>query len=566
MKAEFDAIVIGSGISGGWSAKELAERGLKVLVLERGHNIDPAKDYVDMRQPWERPHFDQIPEDEIAEHYPIQHRGVSYAVKASTRHFWVKDSEHPYLTAPGTDYDWLRGYHLGGRSVTWGRQSYRFSEIDFEANKKEGVGIDWPIRYGDIAPWYDHVERFAGISGASEGLAQLPDGEFQPPFEMTCAEKAFKARVEKVFPGRKVINARVAHLTAPTQEQLDLGRSPCQARNMCSYGCTFKAYFSSLNATLPAAQRTGNCTILTDRIVASLKYDAATGRVTGVETVHQGTRERTTHTARMVFLNASAIASALILLNSKSAAFPNGLANRSGQVGRNLMDHVSATWLQGRMTGFENQTIFGRRPGGFYIPRYAGVTEGDKDYARGFGYQGGSTPENLIHGSGPGIGASYKSRHSSPGAWYIRFGAFGEVLPNPDNRVSLHATKTDRWGLPLAVFDCRMGENERKMMAAARKDGIAMLEAAGCTDIVAPEREVTLPGNRIHEMGTARMGHDPATSVLNGWCQAHDVPNLFVTDGSFMTSAGCQNPSLGYMAFSARAAHHAADLAAAGAI
>ena len=564
--SEFDAIVVGSGISGGWSAKELCERGLKVLLLERGPNMDPQTDYVDLIPPWQKPNFDQIPEDEIKAHYPIQHRGVAYAVKASNRHFWVKDSEHPYTTEAGTDYDWLRGYHLGGRSITWGRQSYRMSEMDFEANKKDGYGEDWPVRTADIAPWYDHVERFAGISGANEGLPQLPDSQFQPPFPMTDPELAFKSRVEEAFPGRKVINARVAHLTEPTEEQIALGRAPCQARNICSSGCTFKAYFSSLNATLPAAQRTGRLTIKTDAIVASLSYDPTNNRVDGVEVIDREGHTRTTYRAKLVFLNASAISSALILLNSKSEQFPAGLANRSQQVGRNLMDHVSATAATGTLPGFESVTSFGRRPGGFYIPRYANVTESDKPYIRGFGYQGGSGRVNMLHGRGPGVGADYKQRHKQPSPWYVRFAAFGEVLPNNDNRVTLHTSKTDQWGLPLAHFDCQMGDNEKIMMAEARKDAVAMLQAAGAVNIQAPERDVTLPGNRIHEMGSARMGHDPTTSVLNKWCQAHDVPNLFISDGAFMASAGCQNPSLTYMAFAARAAHYAADQLADGQI
>lgn len=564
MNTEFDAIVVGSGMSGGWSAKELAERGLKVLVIERGQNIDPSEDYADLIPPWEKPNFDQIAQDEIEAHYPIQYRGVAYAVKESNKHFWVKDSEHPYTTAPGTDYDWLRGYHLGGRSITWARQSYRLSAMDFEANKRDGYGEDWPVRYHDIEPWYDHVEKFAGISGANEGLPQLPDGQFQPPFEMTDPEKAFKQKVEQAFPGRKIINARVAHLTEPTDEQIALGRAPCQARNICAMGCSFKAYFSSLNATLPAAMKTGNCQIVTDEIVAEVIYDADQGRATGVKVIHQHSRERKTYTAKLIFLNASAIGSALILLNSKSTAFPDGLANTSGQVGRNLLDHVSATSAVGTLAGYENVTSFGRRPGGFYIPRYANLTEQDKPYRRGFGYQGGSGRLHALPGRTAGIGADYKSRHKQPGPWYISFAAFGEILPNNNNKVTLHPTERDKWGLPLAHFECRMGENEVMMMVAARADAIAMLQAAGCTDISVPERDLTLPGNRIHEMGTARMGRDPATSVLNGWCQSHDVPNLFVSDGAFMASAGCQNPSLSYMAFSARAANYAADLLAAG--
>lgn len=563
---DFDAIVVGSGMSGGWSAKELTERGLKVLVLERGSEIVPERDYTDRVPPWERPNLDRVPEDEIERHYPKQYGGVAYAIKETTKHFWVKDDEHPYEEADGTSYDWLRGYHTGGRSIMWSRQAYRLGPQDFEANLREGVGVDWPVRYEDIAPWYDHVERFAGIAGSREGLSQLPDGVFQPAFALTCAEEAFKERVEAAFPGRNVIPARVAHLTDATEEQRALGRTNCRVRNRCEHGCTFRAYFSSVNATLPAAQRTGNLTIVHDAIVQSLDFDAETGRVTGVRVIDAQTRERRTYTSRVVFLNASAIASAMILLQSTSEAFPNGLANRSDQVGRNLMDHVSGAGASGVIHGFEDKTTFGRRPGGIYIPRYANVTETDKPFSRGFGYQGGGTPLGNSGGRIPGIGRAYKESHSAARPWRISIGAFGEQLPHPDNRVTLHPSRRDKWGNPIAVFRVTYGDNERRMLEEARTDAIAMLEAAGCTDISSGEVRLTKPGNRIHEMGSARMGRDPRTSVLNGWCQAHEVENLFVTDGSFMASAACQNPSLTYMAFSARAANYAADLMAEGAL
>jgi choline dehydrogenase-like flavoprotein len=558
--ADFDAIVIGSGMSGGWSAKELAERGLKVLVLERGKQIVPERDFTDQIPPWERPNLDRVPQDEIAAHYPKQYGGVAYAIKATTKQFWVKDDEHPYEEAEGTSYDWLRGYHTGGRSIMWSRQTYRLGPQDFEANKLEGIGIDWPIRYDELVPWYEHVEKFAGIAGSEEGLSQLPDSVFQPAFELTCAEKEFKSRVETAFPGRNVIPARVAHLTDATDEQKALGRTNCQARNLCNHGCVFKAYFSSPNATLPAAERTGNYTIVHNAIVQSLDYDAASGKISGVRIVDAETNERRLYTSRVVFLNASAIASAMILLQSKSETFPNGLANRSDQVGRNLMDHVSGANANGLISGFENKTVFGRRPGGIYIPRYANVTENDKPYKRGFGYQGGATPISNTSGNLPGIGRSLKEAHKAPGPWRVSISAFGEQLPDANNRVTLHPSRRDRWGNPVAIFDVKMGMNELTMLQEARKDAIAMLEAAGCTSINSAPVNLTKPGNRIHEMGSARMGRDPATSVLNSWCQAHDVSNLFVTDGSFMVSAACQNPSLTYMAFSARAANYAADL------
>ena len=552
-------------MSGGMSAKELTERGLKVLVLERGPEIIPERDYTDQLAPWQTPNLDSVPEDEIKRHYPTQYGGVAYAIKNSTKHFWVKDDEHPYSTTEGTTYDWLRGYHTAGRSIMWSRQTYRLSDIDFDANMKDGHGVDWPIRYADIQPWYEKVETFIGIAGTAESLPQLPDSVFQPAFALTDAEKSLKSSVESRFPGRNVIPARIAHLTDATEEQRSLGRSNCQARNQCHRGCTFKAYFSSLNATLPAAQRTGNLTMVHNAIVQALEYDATSNRVTGVRVIDATNNERRTYTAKAVFLNASAIASAMILLQSTSDAFPTGLANRSDQVGRNLMDHVSGAGISGFMHGFNDLKTFGRRPsGGIYIPRYANVTETDKPYLRGFGFQGGASPLDHAGGQIPGIGRAFKEAHRRPGPWRVNILAFGEQLPNPNNRVTLHPSRRDRWGNPQALFNVTYGDNERIMQEEAVKDGVAMLEAAGVSNIRHGEVNLSKPGNRIHEMGSARMGRDPATSVLNGWCQAHDVPNLFITDGAFMASSACQNPSLTYMAMSARAAHYAADLIAAG--
>ena len=557
---DFDAIVVGSGMSGGWSAKELCERGLKVLVLERGPEIKPERDYVDQLPPWEQKNLDRISQDEIEKHYFKQYPGVAYAVKESNKHFWVKDDEHPYETVEGTEYDWLRGYHTAGRSIMWSRQSYRMGPQDFTANKDEGVAIDWPVRYDEIKPWYDYVEEFVGVAGNRDGLEQLPDGVYQPGFELTDAEKFFKSSVESTFPGRNVIQARVAHLTEATDEQRDLGRSNCQARNRCHFGCAFKAYFSSLHATLPAAERTGNMTIVHNAIVQTLEYDEDAKRVTGVRVIDAQTNERRFYSSTLVFLNASAIASAMILLQSKSEAFPNGLANTSDQVGRNLMDHISGAGANGLINGFENQKVFGRRPGGIYIPRYANITEEGKPYTRGFGYQGSASPIGNAGGQIAGIGRTFKEAHRSPGPWRISIGAFGEQLPNPNNRVTLHPNKTDKWGNPIALFNVSYGENEHVMLEEARKDAVAMLEAAGCTNINSNPVNLTVPGNRIHEMGSARMGNNPSDSVLNKWCQTHDVPNLFVTDGAFMTSAACQNPSISYMAFTARACDHAVKL------
>jgi choline dehydrogenase-like flavoprotein len=558
--SDFDAIVVGSGMSGGWVAKELTERGLKVLVLERGRDIDPAKDYTDMMDPWEKANLDKVPEDELKRDYEVQ--GDVYAMFESTKHFWVKDSEHPYETPKDRPYKWRRGYHLGGRSIMWARMSYRLSNLDFEANLKDGHGVDWPIRYEDLAPWYDKVESFAGISGSKEGLPQLPDGKFLPPFEMTVVEKHLKASLEANYASRKMIIARSANLKTATQEHLDLGRGPCQSRNHCFHGCSFGAYFSSNSATLPAAKRTNNLTIVTDAIVHSVDYDEKAGRVTGVNVIDAKTKEKKLYTGKMVFLNASTIATALILLNSKSARFPNGLANSSDQVGRNLMDHVSGVQITGLVPGFEDKYIEGRRPTVSYIPRYGNVTGKDQPYDRGFAFQVYSGRDGW-YGERPGIGEEFKKANRTPGPWRITLHAMGEVLPYADNRVTQHKSRNDQWGIPIPFIDATMRENERKLMQAAAADAIEIMEKAGVKIDNKPDPmkiEPTPPGQLIHEMGTARMGRDPKTSVLNGWNQAHDVPNLFITDGACMTSSAVQNPSLTYMAISARAANHAADL------
>jgi choline dehydrogenase-like flavoprotein len=561
--SDFDAIVVGSGMSGGWCAKELSERGFKVLVLERGREIDPKVDYGDTIPPWKRPNLDRVPEVEIAKHYYVQK-----PARETSKQFWVKDDEHPYETAPERKFDWLRGYHTGGKSIMWARQSYRLSPMDFEANSRDGHGVDWPIRYEDLAPWYDYVERFAGISGQKENLPQLPDGVFQPPFAMTRGEVAFKERVESAFATRKVIHGRTANLTAPTDEQRALGRNACQSRNYCDRGCIFGAYFSSNHATLPAAARTGNYTLVSNAIVQSVEYDPKARRVTGVRVVDAITKQGRTYTAKVVFLNASTIATTAILLNSISEAFPAGLANRSDQVGRNLIDHLGGAMAVGLLNEFQDSYYAGRVPNGIYIPRYANVTEHDTDFVRGFGFQGAARRVGWS-GDRPGIGADFKIANRTPGAWFVFVTAFGEMLPHPDNRMTLHRTRKDAWGMPVAVFDVSHGKNDHALMARAAKDAKAMILAAGAVPLAASAdrpQDLGPPGRAIHEMGTARMGKDPATSVLNKWCQAHDIANLFVTDGAAMTSGGCQNPSLTYMALSARAANHAADLLKEGAL
>lgn len=545
----FDAIVVGSGISGGWVAKELCERGLKVLMLERGPEVRHGEDYSNDLAASLKRSEDQIALEEREKHYPY-YVGVSYALFESNKTFWASDYDHPYETAPGKPYRWIRGYQLGGRSLTWGRQSYRWAPQDFESNLKDGHGVDWPIRYDDLAPWYDHVEAFAGVSGDYDGLCQLPDGDFLPPWPMNAVEEAVKANIEAAFPTRNLIMGRVANLSRTTKVHQDLGRKRCEGKLRCAHGCNLGGYFSTQAATLPAAQATGNLTVVTDAVVASVEYDAGLGRVTGVRVIDRVTKAARTYSARMVFLNASSINTSALLLNSVSDAFPRGLANGSDQVGRNLMDHVSTRPIVGRWPGFQDEPDPGERPTGIYIPRYAHVTEDDKPYLRGFGMQGGAVRTR---------------RAEAPGGlpWSMSLMPFGEVLPNPDNRVTLSPTRKDSWGVPVPVIDAAHGRNEHLMMREAARDAYQMLAAAGCVDITpweAAAEHITPPGDRIHEMGTARMGRDPATSVVNGWGQAHEVPNLFLSDGAVMASSASMNPSLTYMALSARTANHAADL------
>jgi choline dehydrogenase-like flavoprotein len=548
----FDAIVIGSGMSGGISAKELCERGLKVLVLERGRKLEHITDYHDQQQPWELPNNNLIPEEELARDYPIQRQ--CYAVNAATKDFWVKDSEHPYTTPDGKPFSWIRGYHLGGRSIMWGRQSYRMSEMDLSENLKDGHGCDWPIRYADLAPWYDHVEKFVGVAGSKEGLPQLPDGEFIPPFEMNDGEKLFKASIEAKFAGRKVIIGRNANLSVAQPHHEELGRTTCQNRSICERGCSFGANYSSLSAALPAATRTGNLTIVTDAIVHSLIQDPKTGKITSVRVIDANTKLGKTYEAKVFFLNASTIGSAQILLNSANEANPRGLCNKSDQVGRNLMDHMYALTTVGAMPTYPADSYYhGRRPTGIYIPRYRNVTEEADGYVRGYGFQG-TRPT----GDAPGIGQELKERGRKFGPWLTFISGFGEMLPDPNNRVTLGAGK-DKWGLPILHIDCAQGPNEAKMAKQLLADSKAMIEAAGGF-VVSQSNAPGTPGLGIHEMGTARMGRDPLTSVFNGWNQAHEAPNLFCTDGAVMASSGCQNPSLTYMALSARAADHAAKL------
>jgi choline dehydrogenase-like flavoprotein len=563
--ADFDAIVVGSGISGGWAAKELTERGLKVLLLERGRDVVHRRDYVtENKTSWELPYRGQIPEAIVERDYFVQKD--CYAFTDYTKHFFVNDREHPYATPEDKPFSWIRGYQLGGRSLLWQRQTYRLSDLDFQANQRDGHGVDWPIRYKDLAPWYDHVESFAGISGSLEGLPQLPDGKFQPPFEMNCVEKEVKKRIEAAFPGRKLIIGRTAHITEPTPEQAALGRTRCMNRNECQRGCSFGAYFSSLSATLPAAARTGNLTIVTDAIVDSVVYDEDAKRASGVRVVDARTRKRSIYTGRIVFLCASTLATTQIMLNSRSESFPHGIANSSGTLGHHLMDHLGGIAASGIFPGFEDRYYSGRRPTRCYIPRYRNVVDKDERFLRGFAFQGGADRPSWTRGASmKGFGTALKEALRQPGPWIFSISGFGEMLPDRRNRVWLDEKKRDTWGMPILNIECGHRENDLAMMKAIVADAREMLEAAGLVNVTTTKGNAP-PGLLVHEMGTARMGHDPATSVLNRFNQAHDVPNLFVTDGAAMTSSGCQNPSLTYMALTARAAAYAADLLKAGSL
>ncbi len=554
-QATYDAIVVGSGISGGWAAKELTEKGLKVIMIERGRDLKHITGYeTALKAPWELEHRGRVTTVAREEYWAGYRTG--YTANEEHRYLFENDKENPYIETRG--FDWIRAYHVGGRSLLWGRQSYRLCEADFEANAKDGIAVDWPIRYKDLAPWYDHVEKFAGISGSKENLAVLPDGEFLPPMQMTCLEKAVKGSVEKKFPGRKLIIGRTANLSQANQVHTDLGRASCQFRNMCMRGCPYGAYFSTQSATLPAAQLTGNLTLVTDAIVSEVLYDESLGKATGVRIIDQHTLETREYYAKIIFLNASAIASSAILMNSKSSRFPNGLGNDSDQLGRNIMDHHLAVGAAGEYEGFEDQYYFGRRANGIYVPRYRNWGNDKRDYIRGFGYQGGGFREGWSRGSGQkGFGAAFKDGLSKPGAWRMNLGGFGEMLPDENNRMTLSPDKTDKWGLPLVIFDAAYGENELKMRKDMMEDAAEMLEAAGLKNI-SPYNDLSKnPGIGIHEMGTARMGTDPKTSVLNKNNQLWECENVYVTDGACMTSSSCVNPSLTYMALTARAADHA---------
>ncbi|NKI30588.1 GMC oxidoreductase [Croceivirga thetidis] len=547
-KNTYDAIVIGSGISGGWAAKELCEKGLKTLVLERGRMVEHIKDYpTATKNVWELPHRNQLTREQ-QEQNPILSR--CYAYQPATEHFFVKDNEHPYIQKK--PFDWIRGYQVGGKSLLWARWTQRWSDLDFEANAKEGIAVDWPIRYEDIAPWYSYVERFAGISGNRDGLPQIPDGEFLPPMEMNCIESHFKDQLKSLYDDRHLVISRTANLSQP-----HLGRGQCQHRDLCYRGCPFGAYFSSNSSTLPAAEKTGNLTIRPMSVVHSIIYDKTTQKAKGVKVIDANTKEEMEFYSRIVFVNAATLNSTLLLMNSKSSRFPDGLGNDSGELGHNLMDHNYNARVEGTSSDFENQYFFGKRPTGTYLPRFRNFgNDRQTDFKRGYAYSVGGTRNVGTEMSETLIGEELKTNLTSLGPWKIQMSGMGECLPYHENKVSLSKSETDEWGMPLLEIDAEFKTNELNMQKDMVASAFEMLDKAGFTDL----EEIPMNRNfglNIHEMGTARMGRNPKTSVLNKNNQVWGCENVFVTDGACMTSSACQNPSLTYMAITARAADFA---------
>jgi choline dehydrogenase-like flavoprotein len=544
----YDAIVVGSGISGGWAAKELTEKGLKTIMLERGMNIEHIKDYTEAtKEAWNYPHRGERTQ-EMIHNYPALKR--DYPLNERNLSWWASDKDSPYTEVKR--FDWFRGYHVGGRSLLWGRQTYRWSDMYFEENAKEGWAIDWPVRYKDIEPWYDHVEKFAGVSGSKEGLPELPDSQFLPAMDMNIVEKDLAPRLKKLYSGnRKMIIGRCGHATVP------LNGRQCQYRDKCWYGCPFGGYFSTQSATLPAAMKTGNLTLRPWSIVTKVLYDKDKKKATGVEVLDAETNKTYTYYAKIIFLNASTFNSTWILMNSATDIWPDGLGSSSGELGHNVMDHHLNVYAGGTIEGYEDKYVFGRRANGIYIPRYRNFFGDKRDYRRGFGYQGGASREGWGKEVAEyALGADFKEAISEPGGWTFGMGGFGETLPYHENKITLDKNVKDKWGLNVLSFDAELKDNELKMRKDMLNDAKEMLEAIGVKNVQGGDTNPYL-GRGIHEMGTARMGADPKTSVLNKWNQVWDAPNVFVTDGSFMTSAACQNPSLTYMAFTARAADYA---------
>jgi choline dehydrogenase-like flavoprotein len=551
----YDAIVIGSGISGGWAAKELTEKGLKVLMLERGRNLEHIKDYLTAtKNPWDFPHRGAATAKQKENNPVISRDWAMYGTAAQEpiMDYWVNEKECPYVEVK--PFTWWRSYQMGGRSLLWGRQSYRWSDLDFEANAKDGIAVDWPIRYKDLEHWYEYVEKFAGISGSKEGLPQLPDGCFLPPMELNCVERDVADRIKSFYEGRRhMFIGRVANLTAPIQ-----GRTQCQFRNRCWEGCPFGAYFSTQSSTLPAAMATGNLTVRPFSIVTKIIFDKEKKRASGVEVLDAETNKTYTFHSKIIFLNASSLNSAWVLMNSATDIWPEGLGSRSGELGHNVMDHHYMLGAQGTVDGFADKYYFGRRANGFYIPRFANLFGDKRDFLRGYGYQGSASREGWSRDVAElALGADLKEALTEPGGWHIGATGFGEILPYHDNKITLDKNVKDKWGLPVLAMDAMLRENELAMRKDIVGEIINMFDSAGVKNISSWDSKEYAMGQGIHEMGTARMGHDRKTSVLNSQNQVWDAPNVFVTDGACMVSSACQNPSLTYMALTARAADFA---------
>ncbi|HEY9048773.1 MAG TPA: GMC family oxidoreductase [Ohtaekwangia sp.] len=548
----YDAIVIGSGISGGWSAKELTERGLKTLVLERGRDVKHNVDYPTTNMmPWEFKHRGQIPQ-EIQDANPVVSR--CYAFREDAMHFFVKDNDHPYVQEK--PFDWIRGYQVGGKSLLWARQTQRWSEFDFEGPKRDGFAVDWPIRYKDLAPWYSHVEKFAGISGNKDGIPELPDGEFLPPIELTCVEKHFKEQVAKYYQNRHVIMARCAHITEPQPIHLQQGRTQCQHRTLCQRGCPFGGYFSSNSSTLPWAARTGKMTLRPNSVVHSIIYDETKGKATGVQVIDALTKETVEYYAPIIFVNAAALNTNLILLNSKSNRFPNGLGNDNGLLGKYVAFHNYRARISAEYDGFMDSMTKGRRPTGGYIPRFRNVYKQETDFLRGYAAGFGAERYNEMDHDGLGTSLKDKLAQTKLGPWRVGSHMMGETIPKETNYVALDPTQKDEWGMPRLKISIDYDNNDEKMVADFFEQLTEMYTKAGFTNIQTFDSKQA-PGLDIHEMGGVRMGRDPKTSLLNEWNQLHACKNVFVTDGACMTSTSTQNPSLTYMAFSARSVDYA---------